>query len=92
MSSKIDLTYTSSSLLGFVSSYLKFVDPPYCLALSKSVMMARACPMCKNPLGSGGNRVIISLCLPDSKSDSIIVVIKFDILSMICHLIVSFII
>lgn len=41
--------------------------------MTKFMQIDLACPMCGNPLGSGGNLVTISLYLPDFKSSSTIV-------------------
>ena len=52
------------------------------MAIPKFKQIDLACPICKKPFGSGGKRVIIFLYLPESKSLSIISVIKFFINSL----------
>src|SRR5215213_8624352 len=53
----IESTYSCSSLVGFVSSNRRLNLPPYSCASPKFRQMLFACPMCKYPFGSGGNRV-----------------------------------
>jgi len=55
--SRIPVKNFSSSFSGFVSSYLKKQTPPFALAYPKLKLIALACPMCRIPFGSGGNRV-----------------------------------
>src|SRR5262245_44219975 len=57
MSSIMALTYSVSSLLGFVSSKRRLHLPPNSAASPKSRQIALAWPMCKYPFGSGGKRV-----------------------------------
>src|SRR5262245_5377725 len=57
MSSMMALTYSVSSLLGFVSSKRRLHLPPNSAASPKSRQIALAWPMCKYPFGSGGKRV-----------------------------------
>ena len=77
MSSLIESTNSTSSLVGLVSSKRRLHLPPYCLAMPKLMQMLLACPICRYPFGSGGNRVTISLTLPDFRSSSMMSVIKF---------------
>ena len=49
--------YSVSSFWGLVSSKRRLHSPPYFFARPKSMAMALAWPMCRYPLGSGGNRV-----------------------------------
>src|SRR5579864_2137522 len=53
----IESTYSVSSLLGFVSSNRKLHLPPNSRASPKFRWIDLACPMCRYPFGSGGNRV-----------------------------------
>src|ERR1700680_2277924 len=53
----IESTYSVSSLLGFVSSKRKLHLPPNSRARPKLRLMDLACPMCRYPFGSGGNRI-----------------------------------
>src|SRR5690606_15681946 len=50
-------TYSVPSLDGLVSSKRRLHRPPLSMARPKSTQMARAWPMCRYPLGSGGKRV-----------------------------------
>ena len=52
-------TYSCDSLTGLVSSKRRLQRPPNSCAMPKSIAMALAWPMCRRPLGSGGNRVTI---------------------------------
>ncbi|KIM03265.1 MAG: hypothetical protein KU29_12365 [Sulfurovum sp. FS06-10] len=52
------------------------------MAIPKLIQIDLACPMCGNPLGSGGNLVCTALYLPDFKSSSTIVR-KKSLLSLI---------
>src|SRR3954469_17420274 len=59
MSFLIASTYFTSSVAGFVSSKRKLHVPPNSLAMPKLAVIAFTCPMCGNPFGSGGKRVLI---------------------------------
>src|ERR1700759_3940577 len=56
-SSSMDSTYSTSSLVGLVSSMRRLQTPPNSRAMPKFRQMLLACPMCKYPFGSGGKRV-----------------------------------
>src|SRR5439155_9344423 len=58
MSRMMPSTYSWLSFVGLVSSKRRWQRPPNSLAMPKSMAMALAWPMCRWPLGSGGNRVI----------------------------------
>src|SRR5207248_1327142 len=53
----MESTYSCSSFSGLVSSKRRFVWPPNSAAKPKFRQIDFACPKCKYPLGSGGNRV-----------------------------------
>src|SRR6056297_972368 len=75
----MESTYSTSSFSGLVSSNRRFVFPLYFWARPKFKQMDLACPICKYPLGSGGNRVqTIPLFLLFFKSSSTILSIKFN--------------
>src|SRR5438270_11034138 len=50
-------TYSCSSFSGFVSSKRRLAFPPNSAASPKFRQIDFACPRCRYPLGSGGNRV-----------------------------------
>src|ERR1051325_8098974 len=54
----MDCTYSTFSLVGFVSSKRKWQIPPGCSsAMPKFKQIDLAWPMCRYPFGSGGKRV-----------------------------------
>src|SRR3954470_3433064 len=59
----MDSTYLMSSVAGLVSSKRRLTRPPKSRARPKFRQIDFACPMCRNPLGSGGNRV--ATCRPN---------------------------
>ena len=64
-------TYSLFSFVGLVSSNRRLHTPLYFSAIPKSMQMALACPMCRYPLGSGGNRVCMRPpFLPSARSCS----------------------
>src|SRR5437016_2588503 len=70
-------TYSTSSLVGFVSSNRRLHVPPRSAATPKLRQIDFAWPMCRYPLGSGGNLVATRpWCLPDARSSSTIVRMK----------------
>src|SRR6185295_7412211 len=69
----IESTYSCSSFVGFVSSNRRLNLPAYSCARPKFRQMLLACPMCRYPFGSGGNRVCTRpLFLPAARSVSMI--------------------
>ena len=80
MSFFIASTNSCSSLAGFVSSNRRFTGALYLRPNPKFKHMADACPICKYPLGSGGNRKCKSPLEYDAfKSSSIICSIKLSV-------------
>ena len=64
-----DLIYSTSSLVGLVSSKRKLQWPPFSSAMLKFRWADLAWPICIYPFGSGGNRVItLPPNLPDELS------------------------
>src|SRR5688572_29475084 len=80
-------TYSVSSVTGLVSSNRRFVYPPYFFDNPKFRQMLLACPICRYPLGSGGNLVTIDLYLPALRSSSMISSKKLRLFSSFMRLI-----
>src|SRR5215467_8326327 len=53
----IESTYSTSSLVGLVSSNRRWQTPPFWAVRPKFRQMDLAWPMCRYPFGSGGKRV-----------------------------------
>src|SRR5574342_538822 len=72
-------TYSTSSLVGLVSSNRRLQRPPNSDATPKSRQIALAWPMCRYPFGSGGKRVCTRPpCLPALMSWIMMSRIKLD--------------
>src|SRR5579864_9427282 len=70
-------TYSTSSVVGLVSSNRRLHVPPRSAATPKLRQIDFAWPMWRYPLGSGGNLVATRpWCLPDARSSSTIVRMK----------------
>src|SRR5438093_11720950 len=70
-------TYSTSSFVGFVSSKRRLQVPPRSSATPKFRQIDFAWPMCRYPLGSGGNRVATRpSCFPATMSSSTIARMK----------------
>src|SRR5690554_4436461 len=74
----MDSVYSTSSLVGLVSSNRRWHRPLFSAARPKFKQMDLACPICKYPLGSGGKRVITRPSfLFVRRSSAMILLIKF---------------
>jgi len=71
-------TKSCFSFVGLVSSKRRWQMPPNSCARPKFRQMDFACPKCRYPFGSGGNRVTTLLCLPEARSASMICLMKFE--------------
>ena len=70
-------TYSTSSLVGFVSSKRRLQVPPFSSAIPKFRQIDLAWPMCRYPFGSGGKRVATRPpCFPAARSSATIVRMK----------------
>src|SRR5262249_36072475 len=74
----IESTYSCSSFSGLVSSKRRLQRPPYACGRLKFSTIDLACPKCRYPFGSRGNRVTIALCLPEARSASLTCRLQFD--------------